>query len=263
MKSTNQAGTNVMLYKNGKWSKENIDNLPSSLKLLDYTKVSDEVPDIRYPHSDMTRNLPNPRVLLANLNDESEDYLGKQGIYGMMSKPIFRTTQPIFQNSTIRNILLSAVNGYNLEYPNHVTLSKSKFKVFDQNKRERARTKTQEISKRGEIKGKVCMTAIEHDVYNLLQYLAEVIQEPGNFVIVTQGSKITVDEFMKQLSISGTMMGSDEDGMVFVPSKANKSSACEFLKKLLIVANYFSLNDAKWFLNPIDTAIYRPVKQAT
>jgi hypothetical protein len=144
-----------------------------------------------------------------------------------------------------------------LEYPNHVTLKNSKFKVFDQNKREMTRTKAQEISRRGEIKGKVCMTANEYDVYEWLEYLADVIQEPENFKIVTQGLPVDVDveDFMKELQISGKMTEKR-----FVPSKANKSPACEFLKKLLIVANYYNLNGVKWFLNPIDTAIYRPVK---
>lgn len=256
MKSTKQAGTNVMVYTKGAWKKPNIDNLPGGHQFLSYNNDGEEVPDLRYPSSDMAVALAEPRKLLTELNDNSTTYLDKYGVYGMMSKPIFRTTQPIFRNKTIRTILLSAVEGYNLEYPNHTALNMCKFKVFDQNKREKTITKTQGISKRGEIKGKVCITSNEHDVYELLGYLSDVIQNKENYAIITSATPgLPVDKLMKSLNIYGKMI----DG-VFVPSKSNKQPACEYLKTLLIVANYFNLNNVRWFLNPIDTAIYRPVK---
>jgi len=256
MKSTTQAGTNIMIF-DKVWVKRSIDNLPGGMTFL-AVKDPEAVIDLRYPHSDLCMHLAEPRKVLGRVNDSDENYyLGKLGVYGMMSRPIFRTTiQPVFRQQKVRDILLSAVMDYNEEYPNHTALNKCKFKVFDQNQREQTRTKSQAISKRGEIKGKVCLNASDGDIHKLLLYLCEVIQDPDNLFIVTSGNPdIDIFAFMDSLSISGK----DNDG-VFVPSNVVKSASCEALKKLLMVANYYSLNDLKWFLNPIDTAIYRPKK---
>jgi hypothetical protein len=254
MKSTTQAGTNVMIF-NKVWVKRSIDNLPGGMTFLPSINTGDKF-DLRYPHSDLSVHLDEPRKVLGRVNDSNTEYIGKMGIYGMMSRPIFRTIQPVIKQENIRSILLNAVKDYNEEYPNHTTLNKCKFKVFDQNQREQTRTKAQEISKRGEIKGKVCLNATDGDIHKLLVYLCNVMQDPGNLFIVTAGNpEIDIFAFMSSLSITGK----NNDG-VFVPSNVVKSASCESLKRLLMVANYYSLNGLKWFLNPIDTAIYRPKK---
>jgi hypothetical protein len=255
MDSTTQSGTNIKVYSGVSWTKQSIDNLPKGARFMDYDEsLRDAKPDNRYPHSDMTVHMAATRKLLTDINDKSTPYIGKHGVYGLMSKPIPRTSQPIFQHSSLRGLLLGAVEAYNLEYPNITQLNKIKFKVFDQNQREITMTKSQEISKRGEIKGKVCMNGDEQGAHNLVAYLSEVIQNPDNFKIVSRGS-LGPAEFMRELGINGKI---NEATGHFIPSRSNKRSACDYLKKLLIVASYFSLNDVKWFLNPIDTAIYRP-----
>jgi len=255
MKSTTQAGTNVMIF-DKVWVKRSIDNLPGGMTFLPSTGSTAKI-DLRYPHSDLTVHLDEPRAVLGRVNDSNKVYLGKLGVYGMMSRPIFRTTtQPVFGQGNVRGILLTAVTDYNEEYPNHTALNKCKFKVFDQNQREETRTKAQEVSKRGEIKGKVCLNATDGDIYKLLVYLCNVMQDPGNLFIVTAGDPdMDISTFMSNLSVPGKIT----DG-VFVPSGVVKSTSCESLKRLLMVANYYSLNGRKWFLNPIDTAIYRPKK---
>lgn len=261
MNSIEDAAVNVMLYTRGKWEKHSFDNLPKGLTFMSYTDDDEsDLPEIWIPHSDMTIGMEQPRQLLSKLNDSSELYVGKQGVYGMMSKPVYRTSQPIFQRKTIRSILLNSVKGYMSEYPNYTMLQKIKFKIFDQNRRQQTITKAQQISKRGEIKGKVCTTENENHVYDLVQYMSDVLQQPDNFSIISQNNPdMDIETFMKDLSIIGKLQ---EDG-TFIPSKSNKGPSCNYLRKMLIVANYFNLNNVKWFLNPIDTAIYRPIPSSS
>ena len=69
--------------------------------------------------------------------------------------------------------------------------------------------------------------------------------------------KTPIVTFMKSIGIDGK---TNDEG-IFVATNTSKITACNRLMKLLIIADYFYLNDVRWFLNPIETALYRPAKE--
>lgn len=254
MQSTNKPNTQVRIFRQGKWRGGEINALPDGHALLQ--GVTEDYPWIMVPHTDVSMQYGiTQRTLLSHMNDDKDKkYLGKLGIYGMMATPAHRLQQPIFKESNILCILLSAVEAFKKEYPTHLTLAKCKFKVFDQNNFEEVRTKAGDVSQRGKIRGRVCSTfSRENDVHDLVRYMCTVVQEN------TEQLQIEDDivGFMKSLGVNGKL---DADG-TFNPHKSSKDVACGNLMRLLMLANYVGINDRKWFIGPIDTNIYRPSKK--
>lgn len=256
MNSTNLPTAAVRVFTNNVWKKHIIDNLPGGTRFITYDdSTKNDRPNIPYPHSDLTVAFDGFRELIKSINNKNNKYLGLEGVYGMMADPGHRKDQPIFKLSNIQSILLSAVDSFNKQYPNRVSLNKCRFKMFDQSLREAVITKDGKISKRGEIKGKVCTTATEGEVYKLVLYMSEVLQQEDNYALITQGSDIEVVDFMDSLDVEGALNAKG----LFIPKKQGKAGSCEVLKKFLIIANYYNINEVSWFLNPIDTNIHRPI----
>lgn len=264
MNSANTGTINVRVFKRDKWVNENIDNRQD---FLVFEGEDTDVPDIRFPHSDLTMHLKKLRKVLTPLNTfdpiQTEPVEPWAGVYGMMSKPIHRKSQPIFQNSTIRNILLNAVTGYNREYPDYDTLKSIQFKVFDQNNSEISRTKTQDFSKRGLVRGIVCKNTKETEINKWVHFMYDIIKDNldilnGSPDYDEDGNPITYNlgAYMEMLNIS--VVEEKKGSGVYTLAVSSKPSLCSALKTLLIVANYYCLHGVKWFLNPIDTVIYRP-----
>lgn len=253
MQSTNKPNTQVRIFRQGKWKTGEINALPDGHALLQ--GVTNDYPSIMIPHTDLSLQYGiTQRELLSPMNDDKDKvYLDKLGIYGMMATPAHRLQQPLFEESNILTILLSAVEAFKKEYPTHLTLAKCKFKVFDQNNLEEVLTKAGTVSQRGKIRGRVCSTfSRENDVYDLVRYMCLVVQENSEQLQVEDD----IVGFMKSLGVNGRL----SDG-VFNPIKSSKDAACSALMRLLMLASYMGINDKKWFIGPIDTNIYRPSKK--
>lgn len=255
MQSINKPNTQVRIFRQGKWKPGELNALPDSQALLQGVSEED-YPQIYVPHSDLSLQYDiAQRSLLPNLNDDKDtQYLGKLGIYGMMATPAHRLQQPLFSDATILGILLSSVEAFKREYPTHISLAKCKFKVFDQNNFEEVLTKTGDVSLRGKIRGRVCSTfSKENDVHDLVQYMCNIVQENSEQMQIGDDMR----GFMKSLGVNGKL---NEEGQ-FVPIKSSKDVACNNLMRLLMLINYFAINDKKWFIGPIETNIYRPSKK--
>jgi len=205
-----------------------------------------------------------PQKLLLPVNDSSSPYLGSKGIYGMMAKAQYKyrgADSAIFKKSNIRKRLFDSVEAFYREYPDHSELGNILFKVFNENLnlQEMTLTKALQKTKRGEIKGRTCKTFNESIVDSMLRYVCTVIQENIASIypdaVDEQEQALAVMELMNQLGVAGQFTEENK----FMPASTSKAVSCHSLRMLLMVANYYHMNDKVWFLNPITTNIYRPL----
>lgn len=191
-----------------------------------------------------------PRVLRFNdkqLPANTYPFLQLSQLYGFVSSAnSTRSVKPIITN--MEQYLRDMVKRYSGNYPDLSKLSAIQLKIVDESMKKEKTTKAGTLSKRNNISGLSCVSATSEVTKTQIAELKAIIT--ANYA--TFAESIAVDEFFElfKKTING----------IYKSKGTDRKSLCNTLEGLLIVADYYSVDNKKWYVSTLETEFYLPSK---
>jgi hypothetical protein len=160
-------------------------------------------------------------------------------MYGFMSIALIQREQdkPIIRAAGMPSYLSKLIKQFELNYPTTESVKDSKFKILLPTDTVQV-TKSNTVSNRTINRGIVCKTTDKAVVQKHIDILIDIISR--NFV---------------KLHEDTTRL------LAFVSTTTQKNLCCD-LEKLFFIADYYTIDNKRWYLTTLETEFYRPTSAA-
>jgi hypothetical protein len=163
------------------------------------------------------------------------------GFYSMMSiSSDQRASELIKDDRQYVARLQNAVEKLHKTYPDRVSMGKIKFKMIDQSTKKAGAT-----TAKCDIRGRACTSFSVSEANSAYTRLMDILYE--NFGSdIGPYETLDAESYLALLSIK--------------TAEPRISVICKALQELCIILDYYYVNGVRWYLNPLETEIYRPKK---
>lgn len=178
------------------------------------------------------------KTLYPSLNNVDD------GIYTFIAKAkTHRAARPLIGIGELVPYLKNVVKRLQKEYPDDIQMKKASFKIVDHATKRTVVTRTQQTTRRTELRGQVCSSFDSNALQNTIDRVTEVLKMVYISDIFPYES-IDEEDYFALLEL---------DAMI-----GDKKRVCQHLEKLCLILDYYQVNNVKWYLTPIETEYYRP-----